>query len=53
MHTHALELLKKNLMEGKNALDVGSGSGYLTVCMSKMMPNGAKVYGVEHIPELV
>ena len=51
MHAHSLELLKDSLIKGKKALDIGSGSGYLTLCMSKLMKNG-KVWGIEHIPEL-
>jgi len=46
--------LKDHLKNGKKALDVGSGSGYLTVCFAKMMQTpGAVAYGIEHIPELV
>lgn len=53
MHAYALELLKDRLVDGEKALDVGSGSGYLTVCMSLMIgPNGFAV-GIDHIPELV
>lgn len=37
MHAHALELLKNQLVNGTRALDVGSGSGYLTACMAVMM----------------
>lgn len=37
MHAHALELLKNQLVNGTRALDVGSGSGYLTACMAIMM----------------
>lgn len=37
MHAHALELLKNQLANGTKALDVGSGSGYLTACMAKVM----------------
>lgn len=36
-HAHALELLKDQLVPGARALDVGSGSGYLTVCMALMV----------------
>ena len=36
-HAHALELLKDHLYEGAAALDVGSGSGYLTACMAHMV----------------
>ncbi|KAK9144837.1 hypothetical protein Sjap_004740 [Stephania japonica] len=51
-HAKCLELLKSNLRPGMRALDVGSGSGYLTACFAFMVgPNGRAV-GVEHIPEL-
>jgi len=41
-------------MNGKRALDIGSGSGYLTVCFAKLMKSPDSVaYGVEHIGELV
>ena len=36
-HAHALEILKDHLYEGARALDVGSGSGYLTACMGYMV----------------
>ncbi|KJH53611.1 protein-L-isoaspartate O-methyltransferase [Dictyocaulus viviparus] len=53
MHAAALEYLKNHLVEGAYALDVGSGSGYLTVCMAIMIGSTGKVVGIEHIPELV
>ncbi|KAH9312778.1 hypothetical protein KI387_027813, partial [Taxus chinensis] len=53
MHATCLELLKKHLQPGMRALDVGSGTGYLTACFALMVgPEGCAV-GVEHIPELV
>ncbi|NXA26776.1 PIMT methyltransferase, partial [Ibidorhyncha struthersii] len=52
-HAHALELLKDQLVEGAKALDVGSGSGYLTACFARMMGPTGKAVGVEHIKELV
>ncbi|NXA11603.1 PIMT methyltransferase, partial [Sapayoa aenigma] len=52
-HAHALELLKDQLVEGAKALDVGSGSGYLTACFARMMGPTGKAVGVEHIQELV
>ncbi|XP_026823971.1 protein-L-isoaspartate(D-aspartate) O-methyltransferase isoform X2 [Ooceraea biroi] len=52
MHAYALEYLEDKLRSGARALDVGSGSGYLTVCMGIMTgPSGVAV-GIEHIPEL-
>ena len=49
----ALELLKDHLKGKNRALDIGSGSGYFTVLMSKLMGDQGFVYGMEHIPELV
>lgn len=40
-------------MEGERALDVGSGSGYLTVCMALMVGESGKAVGIDHIQELV
>ncbi|KAJ3295685.1 Protein-L-isoaspartate(D-aspartate) O-methyltransferase [Borealophlyctis nickersoniae] len=53
MHAHALEVLEPFLKPGNKALDVGSGSGYLTACMAHMVKPDGKVIGIEHIPELV
>merc|ERR1711997_297087 len=53
MHAYALEHLKDQLIEGNRALDVGSGSGYLTVCFSKMVGNKGSVLGIDHMKELV
>ena len=36
-HAMALELLSEQLQNGAKALDVGSGSGYLTACMAIMV----------------
>ncbi|XP_077179001.1 protein-L-isoaspartate(D-aspartate) O-methyltransferase-like isoform X2 [Paroedura picta] len=52
-HAHALELLKDQLVEGAKALDVGSGSGYLTACFARMMGPTGKAVGIEHIEQLV
>lgn len=48
-----LEYLKDHLVPGENALDVGSGSGYLTSCMSIMVGETGTVIGIDHIPSLV
>ncbi|XP_061552751.1 l-isoaspartyl protein carboxyl methyltransferase, like [Phycodurus eques] len=53
MHAHALELLSDKLTEGASALDVGSGSGYLTACFARMTGDSGRVVGIEHIDELV
>ncbi|XP_058247748.1 protein-L-isoaspartate(D-aspartate) O-methyltransferase isoform X3 [Hemibagrus wyckioides] len=53
MHAYALELLHDQLYEGAKALDVGSGSGILSVCFSRMVGSKGKVIGIDHIKELV
>ena len=53
MHAHALELLKEHLRPGMRALDVGSGSGYLTACMALMVGETGVAVGIDHIPDLV
>lgn len=56
MHASALELLKEQLRPGNKALDVGSGSGYLSAAMAKLVTAGnaqGKVIGMDHIPQLV
>ena len=52
MHAYCLELLKDHLKPGAKALDVGFGSGYLTVAMSKAMNDSGTAVGIEHINEL-
>ena len=52
LHAYCLEALKDYLKPGCKALDVGSGSGYLTVAMSKMMDDKGCVVGIEHIQDL-
>lgn len=53
MHAMCLELLEHNLQPGMHALDVGSGTGYLTACFAMMVGPQGRAVGVEHIPELV
>lgn len=52
-HAYALELLRDRLTEGERALDVGSGSGYLTVCMALMVGESGRAIGIDHIQELI
>eukprot|EP00033_Pygsuia_biforma_P002558 GCRY01002830.1.p1 GENE.GCRY01002830.1~~GCRY01002830.1.p1 ORF type:complete len:281 (+),score=17.43 GCRY01002830.1:130-972(+) len=53
MHAWCMELLRPQLSEGTRALDVGSGSGYLSAVMSEFMGPDTLVVGIEHVPELV
>jgi protein-L-isoaspartate(D-aspartate) O-methyltransferase len=34
-------------------LDVGSGTGYLTAAMALITPVDSRVYGIDHVPELI
>ena len=52
MHAYALEYLAPFCQNGIHILDVGSGSGYLTVALSKMINDSGVVIGVEHIDDL-
>ncbi|KAG4116785.1 hypothetical protein ERO13_D12G189400v2 [Gossypium hirsutum] len=53
MHATCLQLLEEKLQPGMHALDVGSGTGYLTACFAMMVGPQGRAIGVEHIPELV
>ncbi|WVZ20178.1 hypothetical protein V8G54_007500 [Vigna mungo] len=53
MHAMCLQLLEDKLQPGMRALDVGSGTGYLTACFALMVGPQGRAVGVEHIPELV
>ncbi|CAF0851449.1 unnamed protein product [Adineta steineri] len=53
MHAYALEMLRDKLVPGARVLDVGSGSGYLTVCMARLVQPNGKAIGIEHISQLV
>ncbi|XP_076765759.1 protein-L-isoaspartate(D-aspartate) O-methyltransferase [Xylocopa sonorina] len=53
MHAYALSILSDQLFDGAKALDVGSGSGYLSACMAFMVGPRGRVIGIDHIPELI
>lgn len=53
MHAYALEEMQDVIHPGSKVLEIGSGSGYLTVCISKLMDDSGQVIGIEHIPQLV
>ena len=47
-------MLKDHLKTAKRSLDVGSGSGYLTLAFAQLMEDPEAVsYGIEHISTLV
>ena len=52
MHALALEWLSDFCLPNSYILDIGSGSGFLTLALSKMANDSATVVGVEHINEL-
>jgi protein-L-isoaspartate(D-aspartate) O-methyltransferase len=52
MHGLTLIMLENKLQPGIKVLDVGCGSGYLTLCLAKMIGRGL-VIGLDHIEELV
>ena len=58
MHAHALENLLKNLKPHSRVLDVGSGSGYLTMCFARFLLAQSVqctgiVVGIDNNPHLV
>jgi len=53
MHVVALQQLEHLLKPGAKVLDVGSGSGYLVACFSKMMGDKGKVIGIDYVKPLV
>uniref|UniRef100_A0AAV1UPE5 protein-L-isoaspartate(D-aspartate) O-methyltransferase n=1 Tax=Peronospora matthiolae TaxID=2874970 RepID=A0AAV1UPE5_9STRA len=56
MHGHAMELGYAAIKDVVNPqiLDVGSGSGYLTACLGRMVEDkGGHVFGLEIVPGLV
>jgi protein-L-isoaspartate(D-aspartate) O-methyltransferase len=58
MHSYALELLQEQLSPDARVLDVGAGSGFLTVCFSRFLQAQSPsskgfVVGIEHHPKLV
>lgn len=53
MHATALEHLRDHLCPAARALDVGSGTGFLSACMARMVGKEGRVIGIDHIPEIV
>lgn len=50
MTANALKYLEHVLNPGAKVLDIGSGSGYMTLCFLYMLESEGEVYGVEHVP---
>lgn len=53
MHAICLENMVECLKEGSRVLDIGSGSGYLSAVLGLMVGSTGKVFGIEHVEELV
>eukprot|EP00445_Apocalathium_hangoei_P091858 CAMPEP_0204242546 /NCGR_PEP_ID=MMETSP0361-20130328/95958_1 /ASSEMBLY_ACC=CAM_ASM_000343 /TAXON_ID=268821 /ORGANISM="Scrippsiella Hangoei, Strain SHTV-5" /LENGTH=254 /DNA_ID=CAMNT_0051215385 /DNA_START=56 /DNA_END=820 /DNA_ORIENTATION=+ len=53
MHAWALKLLSEHLRPGAKALDVGSGSGYLSAVMALMVGPTGLVVGIDYLEPLV
>ena len=53
MHAYALQYMVDKLSTARNVLDVGVGSGYMMMAMAVLGGRGCKVWGVQHVPELV
>lgn len=53
MHANACESLLPYLQSGANVLDIGSGSGYLTAVLAKLVGSSGMVVGIDHIQPLV
>lgn len=49
-----LQKIKPYIEDAKVVLDIGVGSGYMTLCIYKLMKSEeSRVYGIDHIPGLV
>lgn len=44
MHAYALEVLQDKLKPGAKALDIGSGTGYLTACFAHMVKKKLQIF---------
>jgi len=53
MHAMGLDILFPKLTPGATVLDVGCGSGYISACLAHLVGPHGKVYGIDHVPELV
>eukprot|EP00252_Welwitschia_mirabilis_P024057 TRINITY_DN6999_c0_g1_i1.p1 TRINITY_DN6999_c0_g1~~TRINITY_DN6999_c0_g1_i1.p1 ORF type:complete len:216 (+),score=53.46 TRINITY_DN6999_c0_g1_i1:188-835(+) len=53
MHAYCLDYLSEHLKPGMSALDIGSGSGYLTAIFALMVGESGRAVGVEHVAALV
>jgi len=53
MQALTLQILSEFLMPAKKALDIGTGSGYITACMAEIMGPKGIVYSVDHFPEIL
>ena len=52
LHAETLQYLYNKLQTASAVLDIGTGSGFITAAMAQLVPDGAKVYGIDHIQEI-
>lgn len=53
MHAHTLERLRSRIRPGSRTLDVGSGSGYITVALALLAGPEGRCFGIERVAPLV
>jgi len=53
MHAHMLEYLKDFCPIGGKVLDVGSGSGYFSACLARLVGSQGKIIGLEMLQQLI
>lgn len=52
-HAQILCALEPHLKPGASALDLGCGTGYLSVCMAQLVGTTGNVVGIDIVPNLV
>ena len=53
MQAATLDILTQFILPSKKALDIGTGSGYMTACIAEMMGPKGMVYSVDHFSEIL
>ena len=53
MHAMVLEAVEPYIKPGVKILDIGSGTGILSVCFAKLLKDQGTVYAVDHMQEVI